>query len=70
MSINKFKRYTVWTDETLWSRTAVASGLTYGVYDNKENKQIYPDGVTITSRQQALEEAEKLNNQLENPFEY
>lgn len=70
MTIHKFKRYTIWTDEVLWGKTAVKSGLTYGVYDNKENKQTYPKNINITSRQQALDEAEKLNNTLENPFEY
>ena len=70
MAINKFKRYTTWTDDTLWRKTAIQNGLVYGVYDHKENTQVYPKDVTITSYKQACEEAAKLNDSLENPFDY
>jgi len=66
--MRKFKRYSVWTDETMWNKTAVESGLRYGVYDHKENKKVsVPKCVTY---QEASMEAEKLNNALDNPFDY
>jgi hypothetical protein len=67
----KFKRYTIWTDETMWKKTAIESGLTYGVYDNKINDCVSKDicGICV-SRQEALDAAEKLNNTLEDPFDY
>jgi hypothetical protein len=67
---NKFKRYTIWVNETMWRKVAIEAGLVYGVYDNKEDKKVHIEGITITSRQQALEEAEKLNSTIVNLFEY
>jgi hypothetical protein len=69
--INKFKKYTIWTDDTSWTKTARESGLTYGVYNNEikgcESREI--SGI-CTSRQEALDSAEKLNSQMSNPYEY
>jgi len=67
----KFKRYTIWTDKTLHSKAAIESGLVYGVYDNKINDCVLRDISGIcTSRQEALNAADKLNNELSNPYEY
>lgn len=67
----KYKRYNIWTDETMWRPTAVSSGLSYGVYDNKVNDCVSRDICGIcTSRQEALDAAEKLNNALKDPFDY
>ena len=68
--MKKYPRYTIWTDETLWGKTAVESGLVYGVYDNLTDNKFHPEGVTITSAEQAREEAKKLNESLDNPYDY
>lgn len=64
------KRYTVWDDETSWSKSAIENGFAYGVYDNKLNSK-YPKGVrekygVITTYKRAKEIAIELNNLIEN----
>lgn len=60
------KRYATWTDETLWSPTAVLSGLRYGVYDHKLNRKCFDteQGGIITSYEQAKAKAIEMNKKL------
>jgi len=61
-------RYTTWTDDTLWSRTAIESGLTYGVYDleNEDKCSEEEQGGIITSYEQARLKANEMNLRLKN----
>lgn len=63
----KGKRYTIWTDETLWSKTAIESGLTYGVWDNEKNDCCSRDeqGGIITSYKDAHKIAIEMNEAIE-----
>ena len=62
------KRFTTWTDETLWSEAAVNSGLVYGVYDHHKEDKHFIDGWIATTREEAQQKADELNLQLEDPF--
>ena len=55
----------------MWRKTAIESGLRYGVYDHLINDCVSRDvcGICV-SRQEALDAAEKLNSKLTNPFDY
>lgn len=64
--IRTHKRYCTWTDETMWRKSAVESGLSYGVYDHVENKRVNV-GICKTYNE-AHVAAEKLNAGLENPY--
>ncbi len=66
MSKRNHRRFTVWTDETMWGKDAMESGLCYGVYDHdkgdtgdKCSKE--EQGGIITSWIDASEKAEELN---------
>lgn len=66
----KEKRYTVWTDETAWRKTAVESGLRYGIYDNQIDNCLSTlhtkeEFGIITSLQRAREVATILNEREE-----
>jgi hypothetical protein len=63
------KRYTTWFDETFWRKTAIESGLRFGVYDNKKGDKAYgleKEFGVITSSERAKEVASILNEREEN----
>jgi hypothetical protein len=63
------KRYTTWFDETFWRKTAIESGLRFGVYDNHKEDKAYgleEEFGIITSSERAKEVASILNGREEN----
>ena len=57
------KRYTTWRDETFWKKSAVDSGLVYGVYDNEKERKCTDkeQGGVITSYDDALKRVNEMN---------
>lgn len=58
------KRFTIWTDETRWKKSAVETGLVYGIYDNIINNKTFiheKEFGVITSYNRAEEISEILN---------
>ncbi|MEX0313441.1 MAG: hypothetical protein AB3N18_04630 [Allomuricauda sp.] len=72
MKKHQFPRYTICTDETMWTKTAVESGLRYHVYDRakEDNLSFDEQGGRLTTAEAAREKADELNTQLKDPYTY